>query len=101
MYDLLRKRTLLQLEEIKDGKSREKQITKLDLDIALFNPPKCFYGPKSVEVRYDKDFDKMCLLLSKELNIKVSEISVQTFYNSFDYLKEVAKARNKAAEEGL
>lgn len=101
VYDLLRKRTLLQLEEIKDGKNREKQIEKLDLEIALYNRPKCFYGPKSVEVRYDKDFDKMCLLLSKELNIKVSEISVQTFYNSFDYLKEVAKARNKAAEKGL
>lgn len=91
-YDRLRKRALLQLNSIIEENDNEREINIIDDFLLTFIRPRIFSGKKSVEIEYDKQFESMCLLLTKELSINIANTSVLQFYNAFEYLK--TKKRN-------
>lgn len=91
-YDRLRKRALLQLNAIIEENDNEREINIIDDFLLTFIRPRIFSGKKSVEIEYDKQFESMCLLLTKELSINIANTSVLQFYNAFEYLK--TKKRN-------
>ena len=53
-----------------------------------------FSGKGSAEVRYDKQFENMCLLIRKELNANAKGMTVLEYYNAFEFIKDMQKQKN-------
>lgn len=93
-YDRLRQRTKLQLQTLIDSKDRYDDISRIDDFLLSMVKPKIFYGRESMEIKYDKQFEDMSLLLSHELNVDIDKLSVLQYYNSFEYLKKLKATNN-------
>ena len=71
---------------------------RLATELLLFFDPVTFSGSGSMEIRHDKQFEEMCLLLSRELHIDPKGMTVMEYYCAFEKLQEEArKARRRAA----
>lgn len=92
--DLLRKRALLQMDEIQNGSDHSGEIEKLSDEIWKKYEPKSFENDKSV-VDYDRQFENMCLILSKEFSGGVKGYTVMEFYSAYHLLKEQQKEIKK------
>lgn len=93
-YDQLKRRTVLILQTIIDGGSkpeREKEIDDITAELITYFNPKSFSGSDSVEIEQDKQFEKICLMLSQYLHIDPKNMSVLAYYNAFEYIKEMSK----------
>ena len=93
-YDQLKRRTVLILQTIIDGGSkpeREKEIDDITAELITYFNPKSFSGSDSVEIEQDKQFEKMCLMLSQHLHTDPKNMSVLAYYNAFEYIKEMVK----------
>lgn len=99
-YDELRRRTLLVLDSIVNGNSSEKtaQIEKITMELLTYNKPAIFSGSDSMEISHDKQFERMCLLLSQHLNVNPKQYTVLEFYNAYEYLKEMMTEQAKKAK---
>lgn len=98
-YDLLKKRTLGVLQNIIDGVDRPDatpEIEKLTTALITYSNPKCFSGPESAEIQFDRQFENICLVLSEQLHVKPKEYTVLEFYNAFDFVQERARQLEKA-----
>lgn len=94
-FDNLREHTILKLEEIISGESKDESIKAIETRLVLLAKPRIFTGAKSVEIEYDKQFEEMCLVLAHNLQVQPYTMTVLQFYNAFDYLKKLS-ARHKA-----
>lgn len=95
MTELLRKRALLRVDEVVNGKDHKEELEQLDGDIFRYYTPKDFENDKAV-VEYDKNFEEMCLFLSKEFGGEVKNRSVMEFYTAYKVLDEQnRKTKNK------
>lgn len=90
-FDQLRKRTVLMLESIITGENRETEIEEITDMLLTFAKPVPFHGHESAEIQYDKQFENMCLMLSRNLNVKPKTFTVLEYYNAFEYMKDQAK----------
>ena len=98
-YDLLKKRTLGVLQNIIDGVDNPDatpEIEKLTTALITYSNPKCFSGPESAEIQFDRQFENICLVLSEQLHVKPKEYTVLEFYNAFDFVQERARQAEKA-----
>ena len=98
-YDLLKKRTLVLLQNIIDGVERPDEtpeIEKLTTALLTYSNPKSFTGSESAEIQFDRQFENLCLVLSEQLHVKPKEYTVLEFYNAFDFVQERAKQAEKA-----
>ena len=98
-YDKLRKRTLLILKNIinkDDEKDTLKEIEDITTQLITYFSPNKFSGNGNFEVNYDKQFENMCLMLSKHLHVNAKKMSVLEFYNSFEYIKEEARKMRRS-----
>ena len=93
-YDKLRKRTLLLLDCIISGRTKTKQdaIDMLTLDLMLFSKPQEF-ADGNVEVKYEQQFEKMCVGLATQTGLNAKEMSVVEFYSAFEQIKEQIKKK--------
>lgn len=93
---LIKRRTLLILDGIIEDKDNSASIE--DIDNKVFNrySPKIFEGEKSEEIRYDKQFETTCLLISQKMNTNAKAMTVLQFYNALDIIKKQAEAEAKA-----
>jgi hypothetical protein len=65
--------------------------------LLLFSRPKVFTGHDGLEVRHDKDFETMCLVISQETGADAKRMTVLEYYNAYEYIKQKAKkGENKA-----
>lgn len=96
-YDLLKKRTLLQLQEIKQGRTLELQakINDINNQILTFTKPQNFQGADNAETQHDKQFEKMCLVIAQNIHTQAKKYNVFEFYNAYEFIKEQTK-RNKS-----
>lgn len=94
-FDVLKKYTMLKLDSIIAGITDEieEQINKISEYLITYTKPYIFYGPESIEIEYDKQFENMCLLLSQKLNVNPKKFTVLEFYNAFEYLKKQLKTK--------
>lgn len=93
-YDQLRQRTLIVLKTIIAGKATEKDAKEIDditaALITYFNP-QIFAGSESVEIKYDRQFENMCLVISQHLHSDPKTYTVLAYYNAFEYIKAMMK----------
>lgn len=94
-YDHLRQHTIHRLDEIITGESKEDVCKEIEIRMVLLVKPRVFWGVKSAEIEYDKQFEEMCLILTHNLQVQPYSMTVLQFYNAFDYLKKLS-ARSKA-----
>ena len=97
-YDLLRSRTLAVLRSITENPDPD-TVEKLTQRIMLHVKPKPFVGKDNAEIRYEKNFDKLCIHLSEYTNGTVKSLTVLEFYNLYEYAKEVQKQRQKTLKK--
>lgn len=96
--DLLRKRAILQLGEImgEDNKEKIEDVTK---KIYAMQSPKGFTGADSEEIKFDKQFEDMCLIMAKEFGGGIKKYTTMEFYTALERLekqnKELKKIRNR------
>lgn len=94
-YDKLKKRTEIILKKISGKEIEQSDIDGITDELVLFNDPKKFGGSESVEIRQDKQFERMCLLISENLHTEPKKFTVLEYYNALEYLKEMAKKAEK------
>lgn len=95
-FDYLKEHTKVRLEEIISGEDKKELRDRIETSMALLSKPKIFWGTKSVEISYDKQFEEMCLVLSHNLQVNPYMMTVLQFYNAFDYLKKLtSRAKTK------
>lgn len=97
--DLLRQRAVLQLGEIINGENNDIKIKSVTERIYKMQNPKGFSGSESEEIRFDKQFEDMCLLMAKEFGGGVKKYTTMEFYTAFERLtkqqEEMKKLRNR------
>lgn len=97
--DLLRKRALLQLVAISKGEDKKDEIESVNASIRRMQHPKGFIGQDSEEVRFDKQFEDMCLLMAKEFGGGIKKYTTMEFYTAYERLTrqadEAKKLRNR------
>ena len=86
LCDLLRKKALLQIDEIMNAKDNSKAIEELSNKILEKYEPKDFENDKAV-IEIDRQFENMCLILSKEFQGGVKGYTVKEFYSAYNLLK--------------
>ena len=97
-YDKLKQRTIVVLRTIIDGRATEadaKEIDDITAELITYFNPQTFTGAESVEIRHDRQFENMCLILSQNLHVDPKKFTVLEYYNAFEYIKEQAKKANK------
>lgn len=98
-YDILKRLTVTNLTRIAEGDSdeRRQKAEELRERLVLFQKPKVFTGHDGLEVRHDKEFETMCLAITKETGRDAKGMTVLEYYNAYEYLQEKArKMQNKA-----
>lgn len=96
-FDQVKQRTLVVLDSIINGESDDKteEIERITTALLLYNKPMIFSGSDNLEISYDKQFEKMCLILSQHLNVNPKQYSVLEYYNAYEYIKEMIKENAK------
>ncbi len=100
-YDTVRKRTLAILKGITDGETEEirSDIDKLTMELLTYSKPQSFSGADNAEIIFDKNFDKMCHLISYHLNVSPKDYTVMEFYSAFEYIKELVKTKTQSLKK--
>ena len=94
-YDKLRQRTLFVLDSIINDNDNSEKIEDLDRLLINMSSPKTFIGSESVEIKYDKQFESMCLLIAQKVGLDAKKMTVLQFYNAIDTIKKQIEAESK------
>lgn len=100
-YDQLKRRTILILQDIVEGEANLKtkqEIERLTNELITYIKPKCYEGKDSVEIKYDKQFENMCLVLSKHLHVDPKKYTVLEFFNAYEYMEDEVKRQKTAVK---
>lgn len=98
-FDILRNRTLLVLKNIIAGFTNPdttREVEEITTKLITFSNPQTFSGSDSIEIKFDRQFENLCISLSSQLGINPKQYTVMEFYNAVEYLKEKIKAEEKA-----
>lgn len=100
-YDTMKRRTVAVLEQISEGEdeARAEQIESMTDRLVTAVKPKTFTGRDAFGVQHDKSYVRMCLILTSQLGIDTKGMTVLEYYTATEYLKEIAKERQKAASK--
>lgn len=97
-YDRLKSRTLLVLETIISNVDNSEQIDSIDSLMLSMQTPKSYIGAESVEVKYDKQFESTCLLISQKTSMDAKKMTVLQFYNAIENIKQQMEAEAKSVK---
>lgn len=98
-YDQLKRRTVLILQDIIEGEANlktKREIERLTNELIMYIRPKSYEGKESVEIKYDKQFESMCLILSKNLHVNPKEFTVLEFFNAYEFTEDEAKRQRQS-----
>lgn len=100
-YDNMKRLAVAELEQITDGVSEQRtgHIKELEDRLVLAVKPQVFVGKDAFGVQHDKSFERMCLVISSNLNVNAKEMTVLEYYMASEYLAEIAKERQKTASK--
>lgn len=95
---MMKRRAQMQLSQITDGESeeRKKTIDELTDRMVTAVKPRTFTGRDAFGVQTDKAYMKMCMMISVNLNVDASRMTVLEYYMASEYMQEMAKERQKA-----
>lgn len=95
-YSRLKERTILQLQEIAEETNNSQKIAEINEFLFSLHKPKIFTGKESVEVKYDKQFESACMLISQKTNMNAKKMTTLEFYNTIDNISKQSEAERKA-----
>lgn len=95
-YTKLKERTLLQLQDIVNDTDSSDRISEIDDFLFGLYKPKNFVGKDSAEVRYDKQFESACMVISQETHMVAKEMTVLSFYSTLANISKQLEAKKKA-----
>lgn len=100
-YDILKQRIRVMLDCITKGdtEERKEEVERLTGDIITYAKPRKFTGNESTEVSYDREFDDMCLVISRELHTEAKRMTVMEYYNAYLFIVKDRK-RQKVQIKG-
>jgi hypothetical protein len=93
-YDRLKDRTVKVLKTVIAGKATDeesKEISDITSELITYFRPQEYDGSEGVEVKQDRQFENMCLVLSQNLHVDAKKFTVLEYYNAFEYVKEQNK----------
>lgn len=93
-FDLLLKRTKAVLAGIVEKKDNSANIDAITLELMTYIKPRDFAN-ENIELLVDRQFEKICLMLTETLHCEPKKYTVLEFYSAFDYLKEKTKKRQQ------
>jgi hypothetical protein len=98
---MMKRRAQMELEQITEGDSEERRARIADLEDRMVTAvkPRTFTGRDAFGVQHDKAYMKMCLMISSNLNVDASWMTVLEYYTACEYLNEMMKERRKAASK--
>lgn len=85
--DKLRRKTLMSLKRIQGEKIIEADFERLSNEIVTFSRVMNFQGKESAEISTDKEFETLCLLISKHTGRNAKEMTALEFYNAYEFIK--------------
>lgn len=91
-FDLLLKRTKAVLAGIVEKKDNSADIEAITIELMTYIKPRD-YANENIELLVDRQFEKICLMLTENLHCEPKKYTVLEFYSAFDYLKEKTKKR--------
>lgn len=97
-YDKLKQRTLFVLDSMINGTDNSEQIETIDIVMLNMHSPKSYIGSESVEIKYDKQFESICLLIAQKTNMDAKKMTVLQFYNAVDNIKQQLEAESKSVK---
>ena len=77
------------------GRHFAPEAEKLRESLILFTSPRVFTGTDGVEVQHDKEYETMCLMITKETGRDAKRMTVLEYYNAYEYLSRKAKETQK------
>ena len=90
-YELMRRRALLMLDEISDGRDRSEEIRAIESRMVRSDEPRVFQGERNAEVLYDKNFVGCCIAIAQNLNMDAKQMTVLEYYRAIEVLEEQQK----------
>ena len=94
-YELMRRRALLMLDEIGDGRDRSEEIRAIESQMVRSDKPRVFQGERNAEVLYDKNFVGCCIAIAQNLNMDAKQMTVLEYYRAIEVLEEQQKQLKK------
>ena len=96
IFDRYMHKANLQLAHILGEADHVKEIE--DIDAYLFNlyKPKIFEGKESIEIRFDKQFETSCMLISQKANRDAKKMTVLEYYTVLENIQKQLEAEAKA-----
>ena len=94
-YELVRRKALLQLDEIETGTDHREEIAALASQKVRVEKPRIFRGDKNAEVLYDKHFVGCCIAIAQNLNMDAKRKTVLEYYRAIEVLEEQQKQYKK------
>lgn len=96
-YDNMKRMAVAQLEQITEGEDEQRQerIKQLEDRLVLAVKPQTFVGRGAFGVQHDRQFERMCLMLSMNLNVNAKAMTVMEYYMASEYMAEIMKERQK------
>lgn len=95
---LVRKRCNAILTGIIEGRDTSAEVAKIEGDMWLFEDVKPFWNGE-FEVKYDRQYEDMCLYISGELHKDAKGMTVTEYYSAYELLdkrgKEIKKIKAK------
>lgn len=96
VYDKLKQKTILRLQGIIEDRDYSDPINEIDEYLFSLYRPKAFTGKNSIEIKYDKQFESACMLISQEAGMKAKDMTVLEFYTTIGNLNKQAEVKAKA-----
>lgn len=84
-YDILKKLTVARLAKVQ---GKEADTEGLETKLITMAKPRVFTGEHSMEIAYDKEFERLCLIISSELNATAKTMNVREYYTAYEIIKE-------------
>jgi hypothetical protein len=84
----IQQRNKLLSEKILKGVDNSAKIKEIDNFFIKTYKPKEFYGKNSFEIKFDKDFELLSLLITKEIGTNAKDMTVMEFYCAKEYINQ-------------
>lgn len=94
-YDHLRDRTKMVLQQLIDGVERKDDIERITDTLVTWSRPQEFEGQANAEVRYDRQYEKMCIAMAQNLNVNPKKYTVQEYFSAYEYILDMNKKNKK------
>lgn len=91
----IQQRNKLLSEKILKGVDNSAKIKEIDNFFIKTYTPKEFYGKNSFEIKFDKDFELLSLLITKEIGTNAKDMTVMEFYCAKEYINQRQKQLKK------